>query len=109
VSNAVTIVLQVWMVAVPDVLGVHWYTDSGDVDVDAHVPACWLVPEVEPTNVPPPAGIIAGSAHVVGASVVVVSEVVVVTVVVVTVVGVGGGVMVRLKLPLWPEYPSTTM
>ena len=47
---------HVWMVAVPDVVGVHWKTRSGARPEIPHVPASVLVPLVVPVKVPPPAG-----------------------------------------------------
>lgn len=95
----------------------------------AHVPLCALRPDVVPAIVPPPGAMAIGLAHVPPATVVVVVLEVVVVVdglvvlvvtgdvvevelvdvddVVLVVVGLGGGVTVRLKVPLRPPYPST--
>lgn len=111
---------QVWMVDVPDTLGVHWKTVSGDVLVVAHVPASELVPDVVPENTPPAGGITVGAVQELAGSVdvvelVVVLEVVVldvvlelvllvvdvdVTVELVVVVGATGGVTVSVNPPL---------
>jgi hypothetical protein len=103
VSKLVSVVLHVWMVAVPVTAGVHRNTDSGDVPVVAQVPASALAPAVAPVNVPPWGGITNGAAHVpVGSVVLVVLEVLVV------VVGGCGALTCRLKVPAAPPKPSTT-
>src|SRR5437867_4320470 len=105
------------MVAVPETLGVHWKTFSGEVPLLPQLPASALAPEVVPGKVPPAAGITVGLPQVPPPSVVVVALLVVVVVVVavvvvaVVVVAVGvvvvvvapaGGVTVRLKVPAAP-------
>jgi len=108
---------QVWIVAVPETVGVHWKTRSGEVPELPQLPACELVPLVVPLNVPPAAEMTVGLLQAPG-SVVVVVDVAAVNVVVVVVdvaavnvvvVEAPGGVTVRLKVPCAPPYPSTTM
>lgn len=48
---------QVAMVAVPERVGVHWKTFSGELLLVLQVPASVLVPLVVPVKVPPAAGI----------------------------------------------------
>ena len=113
---------QVWIVAVPDVAGVHWKTCSGALRLAdaAQLPERALAPEVIPVSVPPPGAMAIGAAQLPPAGMVVVVglEVVVVVievdVVVLEVVVVGpGGATVTLKVPLdpphEPAYPSITM
>src|SRR6266705_6524566 len=69
---------QVSMVAVPETVGVHWKTRSGELPELPQLPDCELVPLVVPPKVPPWAGITVGLLQVPDpASVVVVVEVVV--------------------------------
>ena len=96
---------QVWIVAVPETVGVHWKTRSGEVPELPQLPACEVVPLVVPLNVPPAAEMTVGLLQAPG-SVVVVVDVAAVNVVVVEA---PGGVTVRLKVPCAPPYPSTTM
>ncbi|PYN82252.1 MAG: hypothetical protein DMD97_01345 [Candidatus Rokuibacteriota bacterium] len=51
---------QVWMVAVPETVGVHWKTCSGAVPELPQLPASTLVPLVVPPKVPPWAGTTVG-------------------------------------------------
>ena len=51
---------HVWMVAVPETVGVHWKTRSGDSPERPQLPASALVPLVVPLKVPPWAGITVG-------------------------------------------------
>jgi len=51
---------QVSMVAVPETVGVHWKTRSGELPELPQLPACELVPLVVPLKVPPWAGITVG-------------------------------------------------
>ena len=74
VSNVVA-APQVWIVAVPDLAGVHWKTCSGAVLVAATQPLNALAPVVVPVKVPPAAGRTVGSAHVPPGSVVLVVDV----------------------------------
>src|SRR2546427_12998088 len=85
------------MVAVPETAGVHWWTRSGEVPELPQLPTSALVPLVAPLTVPPAAGRTIGLLHppLPGRAVVV--------------VGGAGGVIVRLKVPCAPPYPSTTM
>src|SRR5438094_10208955 len=84
------------MVAVPEVVGVHWKTFSGAVPELPHVPASVLAPLVEPVKLPPPAGMTVALPQAAPARVVevvlVVGGVVVVVVVVVVVGAVAGRV-----------------
>ncbi len=56
VSYAVAAPSQVWIVATPDVAGVHRNTRSGAPALLAQVPASVLAPLVVPLKVPPAAG-----------------------------------------------------
>src|SRR5438132_7119710 len=87
------------MVAVPETVGVHWKTCSGDAPERPQLPASAVVPLVVPLKVPPGAGMAVGllQAPPPGRVVVVVGA------------GSSGGVTVRLKVPCAPPYPSTTM
>src|SRR5437764_1424010 len=87
------------MVAVPETVGVHWKTCSGDSPERPQLPASALVPLVVPLKVPPGAGMAVGllQAPPPGRVVVVVGT------------GSSGGVTVRLNVPCDPPYPSTTM
>src|SRR5213594_3111951 len=87
------------MVAVPETVGVHWKTCSGDSPERPQLPASALVPLVVPLKVPPTAGMAVGLLQAAPPGRVVV------------VVGAAspGGVTVRLKAPCAPAYPSTTM
>ena len=82
---------HVWMVAVPETVGVHWKTRSGEFAELPQLPASELVPLVVPLKVPPCAGMTVGLVHAppAGRVLVVVAVVVVVLVVVVVVVVVG--------------------
>jgi len=51
---------HVWMVAVPETVGVHWKTRSGDSPERPQLPASALVPLVVPLKVPPGAGMTVG-------------------------------------------------
>src|SRR5437867_11334992 len=73
------------MVAVPETVGVHRKTSSGELPELPQLPVCELVPLVVPLKVPPCAGITVGLPQV------------------------PGDVTVRLKVPCVPPYPSTTM
>src|SRR5438034_9044212 len=48
------------MVAVPEIVGVHWKTCSGDSPERPQLPASALVPLVVPLKVPPGAGMSVG-------------------------------------------------
>src|SRR5438132_12069989 len=87
------------MVAVPETVGVHWKTCSGDSPERPQLPASALVPLVVPLKVPPGAGMAVGllQAPPPGREVVVVGT------------GFTGGVTVRLKVRCAPPYHSTTM
>src|SRR5437762_10287268 len=87
------------MVAVPETVGVHWKTCSGDSPERPQLPASALVPLVVPLKVPPGAGMTVGllQAPPPGGVVVVVGT------------GFPGGVTVRLRVPCASPYPSTTM
>lgn len=54
---------QVWIVAVPETLGVHWNTFSGAALVGAQVPLSVPPPLVVPLNVPPCGGMTVALAH----------------------------------------------
>src|SRR3989442_13857353 len=83
------------MVAVPDVVGVHWKTRSGARPEIPHVPASVLVPLVVPVKVPPPAGMTVALPQAAPARVVeVVLE------------GAAGGVAPRAGLPPQPPEPA---
>jgi hypothetical protein len=62
VSKVVALPLQVSMVAVPVVAGVHWKTASGAplVGPGTHVPVRALAPLVEPVTTPPAGGMTVG-------------------------------------------------
>jgi len=96
---------HVWIVAVPETVGVHRKTRSGELPELPQLPACELVPLVVPLNVPPAAEMTVGLLQAPG-SVVVVVDVAALNVVVVEA---PGAVTVRLKVPCAPPYPSTTM
>ena len=51
---------QVWTVAVPETVGVHWNTFSGEPLVTPQPPASVLVPLVAPVKVPPCDGMTVG-------------------------------------------------
>ena len=51
---------QVWTVAVPETVGVHWNTFSGEPLVMPQPPASVLVPLVAPVKVPPCDGMTVG-------------------------------------------------
>src|SRR5438128_2179934 len=74
------------MVAVPDVVGVHWKTRSGARPEIPHVPASVLVPLVVAVKVPPPAGMTVALLHAEPGTVVLLAVLIVVEVVVVLVV-----------------------
>jgi len=44
---------HVWLVAVPETVGVHWKTISGELPELPQLPANTLEPLVVPVNVPP--------------------------------------------------------
>src|SRR5436309_14839530 len=102
---------HVWMVAVPETVGVHWKTRSGEFAELPQLPASELVPLVVPLKVPPCAGMTVGLVQapapggVGGLAVVVAGG------------GVGGagvvgapaGVSVRVEPPAAPPYPSAPM
>ena len=60
---------QVWSVAVPDCVGTHCNTCSGELLVIPHVPACVLAPAVVPVKVPPCAGMRVGLVQALGVAV----------------------------------------
>src|SRR5437763_2177050 len=86
------------MVAVPETVGVHWKTRSGDSPELPQLPASALVPLVVPLKVPPGAGMAVGllQAPPPGREVVVVGP------------ASAAGVSVRLRAPCAPPHPSTT-
>ena len=112
---------HVWIVAVPEIAGVHWKTCSGALPALPQLPACALVPLVVPLKVPPCVGMRVGPLQppaagrvvvvVVGGSRVVVVVEVVVVEVVVEVLVVGGQVGVTtLTLPLLLDwFPAQSM
>src|SRR5207247_6265742 len=51
---------HVWIVAVPETVGVHRKTRSGELPELPQLPACELVPLVVPLNVPPAAEMTVG-------------------------------------------------
>ena len=51
---------HVWIVAVPETVGVHWKTRSGALPELPQLPASTLVPLVVPVKVPPCAGMTVG-------------------------------------------------
>ena len=51
---------HVWIVAVPETVGVHWKTRSGEVPELPQLPASELAPLVVPLKVPPCAGMTVG-------------------------------------------------
>src|SRR5437870_8004559 len=87
------------MVAVPETVGVHWKTCSGDSPERPQLPASALVPLVVPLKVPPGAGMTVGLLQAPPPGRVAVG------------VGTGssGGVTARLKVPCASAYPSTTL
>ena len=106
---------HVWIVAVPDVPGVHWKTCSGALALAdaAQLPESVLPPEVVPVSVPPAAGMTIGAPQLPLAGTVVVVVLALDVVVVEVVIEAPGGVTVTLKFPLdpphEPAYPSITM
>src|SRR6184192_4915840 len=93
------------MVAVPETVGIHRNTRSGEAPELPQLPSSVLVPLVVPLKVPPAAGMGVALAQA-PVGVVVVVELLVGVVVVVDATG---GVTVRLKVPCAPLKPSTTM
>src|SRR5436190_6037412 len=83
------------MVAVPETVGVHWKTRSGEFAELPQLPASELVPLVVPLKVPPGAGMSVGLLQAPPPGRVA--------------AGSPGGITVRLKVPCAPPYPSTTM
>ena len=105
---------QVWIVAVPETVGVHWNACSGESPELPQLPDSELAPLVAPLKVPPCAGMTVGLLQPPGRVVVVVGVavevVVVVEVVLVVVVVVGQGGVTALTVPLlfdWFPAPST--
>ena len=89
---------HVWMVAVPETVGIHRNTRSGEAPELPQLPSSVLVPLVVPLKVPPAAGMGVALAQA-PVGVVVVVELLVGVVVVVDATG---GVTVRLKVPCAP-------
>src|SRR5438093_11371236 len=86
------------MVAVPETVGVHWKTCSGDSPERPQLPASALVPLVVPLKVPPGAGMAVGllQAPPPGGEVGAVGT------------GPAAGVTGRLRVPCAPPHPPTT-
>ena len=100
---------QVWIVAVPETVGVHWNACSGESPELPQLPDSELAPLVAPLKVPPCAGMTVGLLQPPGRVVVVVelvidvvvgSVVVVLEVVLVVVVVVGQAGVTALTVPL---------
>src|SRR5205809_5102147 len=87
------------MVAVPETVGVHWKTCSGDSPERPQLPASALVPLVVPLKVPPGAGMAVGLLQAPPPG----------RVVVVAGTASSAGVTLRLQVPSAPPYPPTTL
>src|SRR5436853_248063 len=97
------------MVAVPDVVGVHWKTRSGARPEIPQVPASVLVPLVVAVNVPPPAGMTVALLHAEPGTVVLLAVLIVVEVVVVVIGVVAVVVLVVVVLGAVERKVASTM